>query len=90
VYIAGFPTIVEQGWHTAIMAGGWVKRTLPPAEEVHHQIARMRAGVRALLWAGARPTVLLPLLIPVLMLVRRMVRSHTVASDATDSGGTTP
>ena len=86
VYIAGFPAIVAHGWHPAILAGGWVKRTLPPAEEVHHQIARMRAGVRALLWAGARPTVLLPLLIPVLMLVRRMVRNHDVVSDAADSG----
>ncbi|MFM2310165.1 MAG: hypothetical protein RLY87_2287 [Chloroflexota bacterium] len=76
VYIAGLPTIIEQNWHTAIIAGGWVRRTLPPTDEVHHQIARMRAGMRALLWAGARPSVLLPLLIPVLMLVRRMVRGH--------------
>lgn len=86
VYIAGFPTIVAHGWHSAIMAGAWVKRTLPPTEEVHHQIARMRAGMRALLWAGARPTVLLPLLIPVLMLVRRMVRSHEVGADTAESG----
>ena len=78
IYIAGFPSIVEKGWHTKLVAGGWVRRSLPPTDEVHHQVARMRAGLRALLWAGARPSVLLPLLIPVLMLVRRMVRNHDV------------
>ena len=78
IYIAGFPSIVEKGWHAKIIAGGWVRRSLPPTDEVHHQVARMRAGLRALLWAGARPSVLLPLLLPVLMLVRRMVRNHDV------------
>lgn len=76
VYIAGLPTLIANGWHDELLAGAWVRRTPPPRDEIHHQVARMRAGVRALLWAGARPQVLLPLLIPVLLLVRRMVWRH--------------
>jgi len=57
-----------------IVAQAWRTQTLPPTDEIHHQVSRMRAGVRALLWAGARPAVLLPLLIPVLLLIRRMLR----------------
>jgi hypothetical protein len=61
----------------AIVEKAWVTKSLPPADEYYQQVARMRAGVRALLWAGARPAVLLPLLIPVLLLVRRMLRTST-------------
>ncbi len=90
IYIAGMPTLIEQGWHGAIVAGGWMRRALPPTEEVHHQVARMRAGVRALLWAGARPMVLLPLLIPVLMLVRRMLRSTDDVPARAEKGNAVP
>lgn len=76
IYIAGMPTVIANGWHDELLGGAWLRRTLPPRDEIHHQVARMRAGVRALLWAGARPQVLLPLLIPVLLLVRRMVWRH--------------
>lgn len=76
IYLAGMPTLIANGWHSELCAGGWVRRSLPPRDEVQHQVARMRAGVRALLWAGARPQVMLPLLIPVLLLVRRMVWRH--------------
>jgi hypothetical protein len=58
----------------------WVSKVLPAPDEYYQQVARMRAGVRALLWAGARPAVLLPLLIPVLLLVRRMLRTQQSAS----------
>ncbi len=64
----------------AIVEKAWVTKVLPPADEYYQQVARMRAGVRALLWAGARPAVLLPLLIPVLLLVRRMLRTSTHAA----------
>jgi len=85
IYIAEMAHIFAHGWHEHIAQPTWVRQPLPVADETHRQVARMRAGLRALLWAGARPAVLLPLLIPVLLLVRRMLRnetaSHTSASE---------
>jgi len=75
IYIADMQAVYAvPGLADLIVAQAWRTQTLPPTDEVHHQVSRMRAGVRALLWAGARPAVLLPLLIPVLLLIRRMLR----------------
>lgn len=63
-----------------IVEKNWASKTLPAPDEYYQQVARMRAGVRALLWAGARPAVLLPLLIPVLLLIRRMLRTRNSAT----------
>lgn len=85
IYIAEMTHIFGLGWHEHIAQPTWLRQPLPVADETHRQVARMRAGLRALLWAGARPAVLLPLLIPVLLLVRRMLRSepasHASASE---------
>ena len=75
IYIADMQAVYAvPGLADLIVAQAWRTQTLPPTDEIHHQVSRMRAGVRALLWAGARPAVLLPLLIPVLLLIRRMLR----------------
>jgi len=85
IYIADMQAVYAlPGVADVIVAQAWRNQTLPPTDEVHHQVSRMRAGVRALLWAGARPAVLLPLLIPVLLLIRRMLRVS-----ATHNTGTT-
>lgn len=85
IYIADMQAVYAvPGLADVIVAQAWRNQTLPPTDEVHHQVSRMRAGVRALLWAGARPAVLLPLLIPVLLLIRRMLRVS-----ATHNTGTT-
>lgn len=85
IYIAEMAHIFAHGWHTHIAQSAWQRQPLPIADETHRQVARMRAGLRALLWAGARPAILLPLLIPVLLLVRRMLRHdsapHVAASE---------
>lgn len=65
---------------TTLAEKSWVSKSLPQPDEYYQQVARMRAGVRALLWAGARPAVLLPLLIPVLLLIRRMLRTQNHAT----------
>jgi hypothetical protein len=84
IYITEMAHIFANGWHEHIAQPTWWRQPLPVADENHRQVARMRAGLRALLWAGARPAVLLPLLIPVLLLVRRMLR-HETASHASAS-----
>ncbi len=84
IYITEMAHIFAQGWHEHIAQPTWRRQPPPVADETHRQVARMRAGLRALLWAGARPAVLLPLLIPVLLLVRRMLR-HETASHASAS-----
>lgn len=84
IYITEMAHIFASGWHEHIAQPTWLRQPLPVADETHRQVARMRAGLRALLWAGARPAVLLPLLIPVLLLVRRMLR-HETASHASAS-----
>lgn len=85
IYVGEMTHIFGLGWNEQIAQSTWARQPLPVADERHRQVARMRAGLRALLWAGARPAVLLPLLIPVLLLVRRMLRyetaSHTTASE---------
>lgn len=83
IYINEMAHIFTQGWHEHIAQPTWLRQPLPVADETHRQVARMRAGVRALLWAGARPAVLLPLLIPVLLLVRRMLRPEPITHGAT-------
>lgn len=79
IYITEMAHIFTRGWHEHIAQPTWLRQPLPVADETHRQVARMRAGLRALLWAGARPAVLLPLLIPVLLLVRRMLRNETTS-----------
>ncbi len=75
IYIADIQAVYAvPGLADMIVTQAGRPQTLPPTDEFHHQVARMRAGMRALLWAGARPAVLLPLLIPVLLLIRRMLR----------------
>lgn len=81
IYIADMQAaVLSPDLANAIAERAWVTKTLPPPDEYYQQVARMRAGVRALLWAGARPAVLLPLLIPVLLLVRRMLRTRQHAT----------
>ena len=81
IYIAGMQAVCARpALSAAIVEKSWLTKQLPAPDEYYQQVARMRAGVRALLWAGARPAVLLPLLIPVLLLVRRMLRPSTHVS----------
>jgi hypothetical protein len=81
IYIAGLSVAQMPEVATQVADGAWLRATVPALDDNQQRVSRMRAGLRALLWAGARPAVLLPLLIPVLLLIRRMLRTpHPHAS----------
>jgi hypothetical protein len=81
IYIAGLSVTQMPEVATQVARGEWLRAVAPPLDDNQQRVSRMRAGLRALLWAGARPAVLLPLLIPVLLLIRRMLRApHPHAS----------
>lgn len=81
IYIAGLSVAQMPEVATQVEDGAWLRATVPALDDNQQRVSRMRAGLRALLWAGARPAVLLPLLIPVLLLIRRMLRTpHPHAS----------
>ena len=75
IYIAGLSVTQMPEVAAQVAHGEWLRAVTPALDDNQQRVSRMRAGLRALLWAGARPAVLLPLLIPVLLLIRRMLRT---------------
>ena len=78
VYLAGLSLVDMPAVMAQVLSFTWVRAPAPVIDDTQQRVSRMRAGVRALLWAGARPAVLLPLLSQVLLLIRRMLRPHEV------------